>query len=191
MQVISTDHRSKYYQIIQRRDERYDDKFFFAVKTTGIYCRPSCPARRPLLENCLFFPNVQATEAAGFRPCKRCKPDRPKGEPVQPILDRMMAGELSDNESIQGLATDVGLSARHLRRLIKHRTDTTPFRLDQARHLRYAKELLITTDLSVIEVAFRSDFRSVRQFNHSFKRTYGLSPRDLRKSIASDLQGES
>ena len=133
---------------------------------------------------------MQATEAAGFRPCKRCKPDRPKDGSLQPLLDRIMAGESNDDKTIQSLAADVGLSARHLHRLLKRKINTTPFRLEQARCLRHAKKLLVTTDLSVIEVAFRSDFRSVRQFNYSFKRAYGLSPRDLRRSTTDNLRGE-
>lgn len=165
------------YQIIQRRDERYDEVFFFAVKTTGIYCRPSCAARRPLPQNCLFFSSTQDAEKGGFRACKRCRPNEPKVNSVETILH-----QLKEGYDTAELATNFQLTDRHLRRLVKQATGTTPFRLEQLRRLQLAKNMLLRTDLPVITIAFQTDFSSVRQFNYAFKQAYGYSPRQIRHS---------
>lgn len=123
-----TDNR---YQIILRRDEHYDDVFFFAVKTTGIYCRPSCAARRPLPQNCTFFSSTKEAEAGGFRACRRCKPKEPKINGTERILNF-----LSEGASRNELTTNLHLTDRHLRRLVKQATGSTPFQLEQLRRLQ-------------------------------------------------------
>jgi AraC family transcriptional regulator of adaptative response / DNA-3-methyladenine glycosylase II len=171
--------REAKYQIILQRDDQYDGSFFFAVKTTGIYCRPSCPARRPLQKNCLFFATIQAAIVQGFRACKRCRPDEPKADRTDLILTRIDTHESSVDE----LAALASISQRQLRRLVQSRTGATPFQLQQAKRLSRARELLTSTQMSITDVTFDAGFSSVRQFNDIFKRTYGVSPRVLRKKL--------
>lgn len=167
------------YKIIARRDADYDDIFFFAVKTTGIYCRPSCAARRPLPQNCLFFLTHEEAEEAGFRACKRCKPNQPKADIAAAIIESIQAGNLYATKTSSGAGT-AHLTHRHLRRLVKNKTGKTPLQLDRLRRLRTAFALLQRTDLPVTTIAFQSDFSSVRQFNNIFKQQYGCTPREVR-----------
>ncbi|QEH33823.1 DNA-3-methyladenine glycosylase 2 [Aquisphaera giovannonii] len=181
-----------FYRALAARDARYDGLFFVGVTTTGIYCRPVCPARTPRAERCRFFPGAPAAEAAGFRPCLRCRPELAPGlapadatgRIARLAAERIEAGALNDDGSIPGLAGELGVSARQLRRAIRKEFGVTAVALAQTRRLLLAKQLLTETDLPLIRVATASGFSSLRRFNALFRSHYGMPPSRLRKGAA-------
>jgi len=177
--VITEDELDKLYTIILVRDERYDDTFFFGVTSTGIYCRPSCPARRPLQKNCQFFTTLREAENSGFRACKRCRPDRPKN-----IMATLLYASLSldlNIPDVRELADSFKLSERQFRRTIKRHTQATPLQIYRRQQLAYAYQLLRNTSLRIVDITYQANFKSVRQFNNLFKQYYNLSPSEIRK----------
>ncbi len=176
------------YAALQTRDSRFDGRFFTAVKTTGIYCRPICPARLPKSENCQFFPSAAAAEAAGFRACLRCHPELSPGfwsrvtteVTVTRALNLIAAGAL-DRGNVAELAGRLGVTDRHLRRLFIQHLGASPIKVAQTQRLQFAKQLLDQTALPITEVALASGFSSVRRFNHVMQQVYGRSPRELRQ----------
>lgn len=172
---VKNDPFSLYAKILMR-DEQYDDVFFFAVTSTGIYCRPTCPARRPLQKNCRFFETAQEAESNGFRACKRCRPDRPKHDIVDKVVSRL-------HHTIEKPHDNSQFSERQLRRLVKYRTGKTPSQLVRMQQLARARYLLKHTDLPVVNIAFQLEFTSLRQFSHAFKKAYGISPRQMRQQL--------
>jgi AraC family transcriptional regulator, regulatory protein of adaptative response / DNA-3-methyladenine glycosylase II len=176
------------YRALQTRDSRFDGRFFTAVKTTGIYCRPICPARIPKLENCQFFPSAAAAEAAGFRACLHCHPELSPGfwsrvtteVTVTRALNLIAAGAL-DQGDVTALAGRLGVSDRHLRRLFSQHFGASPIKVAQTQRLHFAKQLLDQTALPITEVALASGFSSVRRFNHLIQQVYARSPRELRQ----------
>ncbi len=185
------------YAALQTRDSRFDGRFFTAVKTTGIYCRPICPARRPKPENCQFFPSAAAAEDAGFRACLRCHPELSPGfwsrvtteTTVTRALNLIAAGAL-DQGDVATLAGRLGVTDRHLRRLFIQHLGASPIKVAQTQRLQFVKQLLDQTALPITEVALASGFSSVRRFNHVMQIVYGRSPRELRqgKSKSAVLQ---
>lgn len=187
------------YAAIERRDRRFDGRFFTAVKTTGIYCRPICPARTPKAANVEFFAFPAAAEAAGYRPCLRCRPETAPGTPAwlgtSAIVGRALRlidqGAL-DGADIEALAGRVGVSGRHLRRLFRLHVRTTPQAVAQARRTHFALRLLRDTRLPITRIAFDAGFSSVRQFNHAIRQTYRQAPRFIRRdhpvAATEDLQ---
>jgi AraC family transcriptional regulator of adaptative response / DNA-3-methyladenine glycosylase II len=178
------------YRALQSRDARFDGKFFVGVVTTGIYCRPVCPARTPLAKNVRFFACAAAAEAAGFRPCKRCRPETSPGTPawlgtsatVSRALRLIAAGDL-DGDGVEGLAGRLGVGARQLRRLFAEHLGTSPMAVVQTQRVHFARRLIDETDLPIIKVAFHAGFASVRQFNAAIRTAYGKPPRELRRSV--------
>ena len=178
------------HQALQARDTRFDGRFYVGVSSTGIYCRPVCPARTPKAANCDFFPHAAAAERAGYRPCLRCRPELAPGLAPMDAPDRLArqacarieAGAL-DESSLDALATGLGVSERHLRRVVEQATGATPVELAQTRRLLLAKQLLTDTALPMAVVAQSSGFGSLRRFNHLFQARYGLAPGALRKSV--------
>jgi AraC family transcriptional regulator of adaptative response / DNA-3-methyladenine glycosylase II len=170
------------------RDARFDGLFFTAVSSTGIYCRPVCPARSPKRENIRYYANAAAAEAAGFRPCLRCRPELAPGNEhwqrgdhvVARALKLIEAGALAE-QSLDELATRVGIGARQLRRLFVERIGAPPISVHTTRRLLFAKQLLTETALPVTEVALASGFRSVRRFNAAFAQANRIAPRELRR----------
>ena len=170
------------------RDPRFDGLFFTAVSSTGIYCRPVCPAPAPKPANVRYFPSAAAAEAAGFRPCLRCRPElspadgawRRGDEVVARALKLIDQGVLAD-QPLAALAERVNIGERHLRRLFVERLGAPPVGVQGTRRLLFAKQLLTETALPVTQVALAAGFRSVRRFNASFLKAYGMAPRDLRK----------
>ena len=159
---------------------------YSAVVTTGIYCRPGCGAR-PLAHNVRLFDHPAAAEAAGFRACHRCRPYRVAGpvgssapELVCEAVQRVIMGALDDGGTEAGLARQVGMSARHLRRLFLQHLGATPDQLARSRRAHFARRLLDDTDLAAADIAFASGFGSLRQFNRSMREVFGASPIDLR-----------
>ncbi|WP_165231005.1 AlkA N-terminal domain-containing protein [Aquisphaera insulae] len=181
--------RESCYRALVARDARYDGVFFVGVTTTGIYCRPICPARTPRADRCRFFGGPAAAEAAGFRPCLRCRPELAPGlAPVDSTAriarlaaDRIDAGALNDDGTLPELAAELGISPRQLRRAIRKEFGVTAVALAQTRRLLLAKQLLTETDLPLIRVASASGFSSVRRFNALFLSHYGMAPSRLRK----------
>jgi AraC family transcriptional regulator of adaptative response / DNA-3-methyladenine glycosylase II len=176
------------YEVVKARDARFDGLFFVGVSTTGVYCRPVCRVRTPGQDRCTFYANAASAEAAGFRPCLRCRPElAPGGAPVDAAqrvaniaVARIEAGALADG-GVEGLAAELGISSRQLHRVVEAAYGVSPLSLAQTRRLLLAKQLLTDTSLKVIDVAFASGFASVRQFNRLFQQQYRLNPLALRK----------
>ncbi|MBX3137597.1 DNA-3-methyladenine glycosylase 2 [Candidatus Obscuribacterales bacterium] len=177
------------YQALLTHDRRFDGVFFVGVKTTGIYCRTVCPAKTPQLKSCTFFSNAALAEKDGFRPCLRCRPELAPGNGIMDSVPRLAAiaanriedGALRDG-TLDDLANDMGISSRHLRRVIEKEFGVSPIELAQTQRLLYAKRLLADTKIPITEIAFASGFSSVRRFNTLLKERYGLNPTDIRKS---------
>ncbi|MGH9847554.1 MAG: bifunctional transcriptional activator/DNA repair enzyme AdaA, partial [Blastocatellia bacterium] len=176
------------YQVLVAHDRRFDGVLFVGVTTTGIYCRPVCPARTPRRDRCRFFPNAASAENSGFRPCLRCRPELAPGNSIVDAASRTAASAAARIEAgalneagVDDLAAEFGLSSRQLRRVVKSELGVTPVELAQTQRLLLAKQLLTDSSLPAIEVAFASGFSSVRQFNSLFRERYGLSPTDLRR----------
>lgn len=174
------------YRAIVARDARFDGRFYTAVTTTRIYCRPICPARTPAASNVRFYRHAAAAEAAGFRPCKRCRPEITPGDPgwnhradlVGRAL-RLIDDGLAD-DGVAALAGRLHISERHLHRLFVAELGVTPTAVIRTRRLLLAKQLLTETSLPVTDVAFAAGFGSVRQFNATMKDAYGFTPSELR-----------
>lgn len=173
------------------RDPRFDGRFFMAVTTTGIYCRPVCPAApSPKRAHIRYFPTAAAAAEAGFRPCLRCRPEAAPGTPawlgtsavVRRALRLIQEGAL-DEASVDELATRVGIGARHLHRLFVHHVGASPIAVAQTRRLHFAKRLLDETGLSMTQIALASGFGSLRRFNDAFCKAYGRPPREIRKHM--------
>jgi len=157
------------HRALAARDRRFDGLFFVGVRTTGIYCRPVCPARTPGRERCTFFARAAEAEREGFRACLRCRPElAPGGGPVDALprlvaaaVARIDAGALNEG-SVESLAAGLGITGRHLRRAVEAELGVTPVDLAQSRRLALAKQLLHDTRLPLAEVAFAAGFRSLR-----------------------------
>jgi AraC family transcriptional regulator, regulatory protein of adaptative response / DNA-3-methyladenine glycosylase II len=181
------------YRAVQSRDARFDGRFFTAVKTTGIFCRPICPAVTPKPENCTFFLTAAAAHQAGFRPCLRCRPELSPhlfahvntGSTVAKALQYIAAGAL-DEGSVETLAQRLGVSDRHLRQLFTQHLGTTPTAIARTRRLLFAKQLIDETQLPMTDVAMAAGFTSIRRFNDCISQTYGRSPSQLRLAHATD-----
>lgn len=169
------------WRAVTERDKSYDGTFYFATKSNGIFCRPSCVCVCPAQKACLFFATTDDARLAGYRACRYCHPDRVKRRLSLAILERIEAGEINDR-GVRGLADSLHISERHLRRIVKDRTGTSPTHLAQAKRLATAKRLVTQTSLSITDVAFSSEFSSLRQFNTVFKRAFLMSPREMRKT---------
>ncbi|MGO9596837.1 MAG: DNA-3-methyladenine glycosylase 2 family protein [Isosphaeraceae bacterium] len=178
------------YKALAARDLRFDGLFFVGVTTTGIYCRPICPARTPRADRCRFFPSAAAAERSGFRPCLRCRPELAPGQaPVDAVgrtarlaAARIEAGALDGEGSLETLARELRISTRQLRRVIRHEFGVSPVALAQTRRLLLAKQLLTETNLPLIEVSLASGFASVRRFNALFRSHYALRPSRMRRA---------
>ena len=184
------------YQAAQSKDARFDGQFFCAVTSTGIYCRPSCPARTPKRENMRFYATAAAAQQAGFRACLRCRPDATPGSPEWNIRAdavaramRLIRDGVVDREGVEGLADRLGYSTRQLNRLITAEVGTGPLALARAQRSQTARVLLETTDLPVAHVAFAAGFSSVRQCNDTVRQTFADTPSGLRARAARTAQG--
>ena len=179
--------RESCYRAVKSRDRRFDGVFYTAVRTTGIYCRPSCPARTPAFQNVTFHPSAASAQAAGYRACKRCLPDATPGSPDWDVAAtaagramRLIADGVVDREGVDGLAHRVGYTSRHLTRILTAELGAGPLALARARRAQTARVLIETTELTYADVAFASGFSSVRQFNDTIREVYAASPTDLR-----------
>lgn len=187
------------------KDRRFDGRFVVGVVSTGIYCRPSCPAPAPKRQNVRFYPNVAAAEEAGLRPCLRCRPDAAPGTPawsgspatVQRAL-RLMAERIGEganehagaregargDDSLEELAASLGVGSRHLRRLFAEHVGAPPIAVARTQKLHFARKLLEETDLPMSQVALSSGFRSIRRFNDAVRAIFRRTPTELRRMRA-------
>jgi len=181
--------RESCYRALAARDARFDGVFFTGVKTTGIYCRPVCTVKTPRESSCLFFGTAAAAEAAGFRPCLRCRPELApyalQENLAHAVWQRIAAGALNDG-NVERLADEVGLSSRQLRRVLLQHFGVTPVELAQTQRLLFAKKLLQETHMPMTDVAYAAGFGSVRRFNALFAQRYGIAPGDVRRSQVKD-----
>jgi AraC family transcriptional regulator, regulatory protein of adaptative response / DNA-3-methyladenine glycosylase II len=176
------------YRALRSRDRRFDGVFFVGVTSTGIYCRPVCPARLPARDRCRFFPHPGAAEAEGFRPCLRCRPERAPGRAIvdarRNLADRAAArigaGAL-DSGSVEELASELFVGPRQLRRAVKDAYGASPVQLAQTHRLLLAKRLLTETELPASRIALASGFSSLRRFNALFRERYRMSPIRFRR----------
>ncbi|MBA4804590.1 MAG: DNA-3-methyladenine glycosylase 2 family protein [Brevundimonas sp.] len=176
------------YRAVLTRDARFDGRFFTCVKSTGIYCRPVCPARTPKRENMVFVASAAAAEEAGFRACLRCRPEtapdmgawRGTSNTVSRALTLIEAGALDEGD-VDALAGRLGVGERHLRRLFRQHLGAAPVSVAQTRRVLLAKALIHQTDLPMAQVALAAGFGSVRRFNETFQALYGRPPSTLRR----------
>jgi AraC family transcriptional regulator, regulatory protein of adaptative response / DNA-3-methyladenine glycosylase II len=178
------------YSALLARDRRFDGRFFTAVLTTGIFCRPICPAVTPKRANVRFFPSAEAAMAHGFRPCLRCRPEAAPGSPaaegvhasVRRAVQLIEDGALATG-SVEDLAARLGIGARHLRRIFKEHTGVTPQDHAKARRLLRARQLIVDSNLSMTEIAEVSGYGSLRRFNDAMKNAYGHAPTAFRRGL--------
>jgi AraC family transcriptional regulator of adaptative response / DNA-3-methyladenine glycosylase II len=175
------------YRAVKSRDRRFDGVFYTGVTSTGIYCRPSCPAITPAKKNVTFHRTAAAAQAAGFRACKRCLPDATPGSPDWDVAAdtagramRLIADGVVERDGVEGLASRVGYTARHLHRLLSSELGAGPLALARARRAQNARILIETTAMPFADVAFASGFASIRQFNDTIREVYAGTPTDLR-----------
>ena len=175
------------YRAVATRDSRFDGAFVLAVRTTGIYCRPSCPARTPLARNVDFFTTAATAHEAGYRACKRCLPDAVPGSPewnlrtdVAARAMRLIADGVVDREGVTGLAGRLGYTSRHLARLLSAELGAGPLALARAHRAQAARQLLVATDLPVSDIAHAAGFSSIRQFNDTISEVYDRTPSQVR-----------
>jgi AraC family transcriptional regulator of adaptative response / DNA-3-methyladenine glycosylase II len=176
------------YRALRARDARFDGRFFVAVSSTRIYCRPVCTVRPPRRENCRFYPSAAAAESAGYRPCLRCRPELAPGNASIDATTRLAQAAASliedrrlEDERLESVAARLGITDRHLRRAFRAEFGVSPVEFAQTQRLLLAKRLLTDTALPVTEIAFASGFGSVRRFNALFKAQYRLQPGALRR----------
>lgn len=178
------------YDALRSQDARFDGRLYVGVRTTGVYCRPVCPARLPKFENCTFYAHAATAEKAGFRPCLLCRPEIAPGDTKTDALSRLARLALRRIEdgalneaSVDTLAAELGVTARHLRRAMQRELGVTPVELAQTQRLLHAKQLLTETAMTVTDVAFAAGFESVRRFNALFRSRYRLAPTALRRRV--------
>ncbi|WP_249138215.1 AlkA N-terminal domain-containing protein [Phenylobacterium montanum] len=185
------------YRAFQTRDARFDGRLFSGVKTTGIYCRPICPARTPKPENMVFFASAAAAQAAGFRPCLRCRPEtspdlgawRGAANTVSRALALIETGAL-DAGDVEALAERLGVGERQLRRLFRQHLGASPIAVAQTRRVLLAKQLIHETRLPMAEVAMAAGFGSIRRFNETFQVLFGRPPGALRRGAQPEVSAQ-
>ena len=175
------------YRAVSSRDSRFDGYFVGAVRTTGIYCRPSCPAVTPKRSNIEFFPTAAAAHDHGYRACKRCRPDASPGSPEWDIRGdvvaramRLIGDGVVDRDGVAGLAARLHYSDRHLNRLITEELGAGPLAIARAQRANTARVLIETSTMPFTAIAFAAGFRSIRQFNDTVQAVFAASPSQLR-----------
>ncbi len=176
------------YRALRTRDARFDGRFFTAVRSTGIYCRPICPALTPKRENCTFLPSAAAAQEQGYRPCLRCRPESSPGTPTWLGTSaavsrgvRLIAAGALDLGNVEDLAARLGMGPRHLRRLFFQHLGASPIAVAQTQRIHFAKKLIDETRLPMAEIALAAGFSSVRRFNDAIRSSYRRAPRELRR----------
>lgn len=191
MKTLTTDDLKR---IINRRDSRYDGRFYFGVKTTEIYCRPVCPAK-PKPENIVIFKSASEAESHGYRPCLRCRPDvAPGSKFLQGTVNsvsralRIIDETAEENMDVMTLAEKVGMTDRHLRRLFDEHLGASPIEILVTKRLHLARQLIVQTPRPITEIALAVGFKSIRRFNEAFKKLYKVPPSELRKKASASVE---
>lgn len=186
------------YQAVLTRDARFDGRFFVAVKSTKIYCRPICRVKTPLRKNCSFFTHAAEAEVAGYRPCKRCRPELAPGASMMEVRSELARSTLSyisqdflAEASLAELAAELGITDRHMRKVFQDEFGVSPVEYWQTQRLLLAKQLLADTRLPVTSVALASGFKSLRRFNVALKERYRMTPMELRKRQKSTAEDKA
>src|SRR5215813_5977734 len=172
------------------RDPRFDGAFYTGVRTTRIYCRPTCPVKPAKSKNVVFFPTAAAAERAGFRPCLRCRPETAPGTPawrgaaasVSRAVRLIEGGFLDDSKTVEDLADSLGMTTRHLRRLFARHAGASPIAVATTRRVQRAKRLIDETSMPMSAVAFAAGFGSIRRFNDAFRAVYRRPPSAIRRT---------
>src|SRR3954470_1699103 len=179
------------YRAVKSRDRRFDGVFFVGVTSTGIYCRPSCPAVTPAKKHATFHRSAAAAQTAGFRACKRCRPDATPGSPDWDVAAdvagramRLVCDGLVERDGVEGLAARLGYTSRHLHRLLRSELGAGPLALARARRAQNARILIETTAMPFADVTFAAGFSSIRQFNDTVREVYACSPTTLREGTS-------
>ncbi|WP_150463079.1 AlkA N-terminal domain-containing protein [Nesterenkonia ebinurensis] len=185
------------YRAVQSRDRRFDGQFFTAVSSTGIYCRPSCPAITPKPANVQFFTTSAAAHEAGYRACKRCLPEASPGSPEWDLRQdlagramRLIREGVLNHGSVEDLSSRLGYSSRHLHRTLLAELGAGPVALARAHRAQIARNLLVSTDLRLVDVAFSAGFGSVRQFNDTIRQIYAATPTEVRQRVGGNRLAE-
>lgn len=182
-----SENADKFYRAVAERDARYDGRFYFGVTTTGIYCRPVCPAK-PKKQNIRFYRSQTEAELAGFRPCLRCRPDLSPLSPLwrgtEAVVGRALSYIRNRPASVKDTAARVGMTDRHLRRLFQQHLGARPMDIALSNRLYLARQLLTESKMKVIDIAYASGFRSLRRFNDAFLKTYKVAPKQFRAEHA-------
>ncbi|MDN4480663.1 DNA-3-methyladenine glycosylase 2 family protein [Demequina muriae] len=175
------------YSAVSTRDPRFDGQFVVAVRSTRIYCRPSCPARTPKPVNCTFYPTSAAAHVAGYRACRRCLPEAVPGSPAWNLREdvaaramRLIGAGVVDRDGVAGLATRLGYSERQLGRILTSQLGAGPLALARAQRAQTARQLLVSTAMPASDVAFAAGFHSIRQFNDTVAEVFAMTPSQLR-----------
>src|SRR5947207_3545146 len=178
----------RWYDALRSHDPRFDGRIFIAVTSTRIYCRPICPAKRPLKKNVRIYASAAAAESDGFRPCLRCRPEvapwtsawNGTSTTVSRALRLIGEGAL-DAGDVDALARRLGVTSRHMRRLFEEHLGASPIAIAQSRRIHFARTLITDTSLPITHIAFAAGFSSVRRFNHAVKSAYRMAPREMRR----------
>jgi AraC family transcriptional regulator of adaptative response / DNA-3-methyladenine glycosylase II len=186
------------FRALSSRDRRFEGRFVAAVRSTRVYCRPGCPAPLPKERNVTFFVHAAAAEAAGFRPCRRCRPELSPtlrtwpdtSKTVTRALRLIAEGALDDASGLKNLGMRLGVGDRHLRRLFTKHLGISPIAVAQSRRVHLARRLLDETTLSITDIALSAGFSSIRRFNAAFRRTFSLSPSEIRSHRRKRDSGE-
>lgn len=183
------------YRAVKAKDQRFDGWFFVGVTSTGIFCRPSCPATTPKRQNVRFYPTAAAAQGAGFRACRRCRPDTAPGSPEWNVRGdlaaramRLIDDGMVDREGVGGVARRLAVSERHLHRILVQELGAAPLPLARSRRAQTARVLIETTDLPFTEIAFAAGFASIRQFNDTVREFFGASPTVLRADRTTSIK---
>src|SRR5487761_1438126 len=186
----------RFLRAFRSKDARFDGWFFAGVTTTGIYCRPSCPAMTPKARNMRFYPSAAAAQESGFRACKRCRPDASPGSPEWNIRAdlvgramRLIADGVIDRDGVAGLASRLGYEQRQVRRLITAELGAGPLAIARAQRAQTARVLTETTTLPLSEIAFAAGFTSIRQFNATILEVFAVTPTQLREARTRAARG--
>jgi AraC family transcriptional regulator of adaptative response / DNA-3-methyladenine glycosylase II len=196
MGIVLIEDTEACYRAVKSRDRRFDGVFYTAVRSTGIYCRPSCPAITPQRRNVAFYRTAAAAQQAGFRACKRCRPDATPGSPEWDLdadtagrAMRLIADGVVERGGVDGLAAKVGYTPRHLTRVLNRELGAGPLALARARRAQTARILIETTTMSFADVAFAAGFSSIRQFNDTVRAVYASTPSQLRAGASPAAEG--
>ncbi|MCF6410316.1 bifunctional transcriptional activator/DNA repair enzyme AdaA [Pseudalkalibacillus salsuginis] len=182
------------YETILSRDTRYDGQYYVGIVTTGIFCRPSCRSRTPKPENVKVFKSIEEAQEAGFRPCKRCRPENPsKHGPDAEIVEtvnKMIQHKYPDNLTLAYMAKELNMSLYHLQRVFKRTTGTTPSKKLLQKRMETAEGLLLKEEMPIAEISALIGFRSVSHFSSAFKKTTGYTPVEYRMNNQSCIRRE-